>query len=281
MRLQPIIYALCVLSAGIYADELEERKAQLERQIQEIEQKQQKQNEINELERRLQELQDSQNPKSATKPTSSYTHPATTMRNTQNPYSEGFKPVSQEELDAEAKKFFGKNRSGVLIGFSLGGMDMELDSSIKSDKGSFSMYGLRFGYQGFPGNKFLGFRLYMDAYAGIGDNKALVVETQTLGAYNADLLLDLHIPGTYTYLGLIAGVGYGFVAYDYQYNSIFSKGYVKLQMPTAFVNLGIALTMSAKHRVEFYAKLPTTDEYTEKFYYKTSPLLTAAYQYTF
>lgn len=35
MRLQPIIYALCVLSAGIYADELEERKAQLERQIQE------------------------------------------------------------------------------------------------------------------------------------------------------------------------------------------------------------------------------------------------------
>ncbi len=275
------IFALCVLGAGIYADELESKKAELQRQIQEIEQKQQKQSEINELERRLQELKASQSPKPTPKPTSDYAHP-TTAHHAQNPYLQDFKPVTQEELDAEAKKFFGKNRSGVLIGLSAGSMGIDLKSSVKSGEGSYSMFGLRLGYQSFPGNKFLGFRLYIDAHAGIGENNTFTTEMQSLGAYNADLLLDLHIPGTYSYLGLIAGVGYGFVAYDYRYNDLlFSEKYVKLQMPTAFVNLGVAITMSAKHRIEFYAKLPTTDEYNEKFYYKTSPLITAAYQYTF
>ncbi|WP_394909835.1 hypothetical protein [uncultured Helicobacter sp.] len=38
---------------------------------------------------------------------------------------------------------------------------------------------------------------------------------------------------------------------------------------------------SAKHRLEVYAKVPTTSEYTKEFSYKTEPLISLLYQYTF
>lgn len=69
MKLRHILCALCVLNTGIYADDLEAKKAELERQIQELESKQQKQNEIDELEKRLQNLKSSQTPTQESQPT--------------------------------------------------------------------------------------------------------------------------------------------------------------------------------------------------------------------
>lgn len=284
-----VIILSMIGASFLYSDELSEKKARLERQIADLEAKQNKQKEIEELERRLQQLQSKADEELSSKNSSSYQSPKTTQQTTQtpyqNPYAEVENVITQEINDEEeSKKWFGKNRSGVLLGLAGGTMPIEYrakDGS-HSAKGKLGAGGVRLGYQYFKNNNsILGFRLYLDEHLAMNETEdALTSIFQNLVAFNLDILVDFRIPNTYTYVGLFGGVGTGSLDFKTISSSIWRSD-LSLEYTGGFYNFGVALTFAAKHRLELYCKTPTKTSYNENFYWKTSTLVTLAYQYTF
>ncbi|WP_276890562.1 outer membrane beta-barrel protein [Helicobacter japonicus] len=272
--------------AGILnAETLDERKARLEAQIREVEfqqaiEQRNKEKEVEELERKLQIIQNSQ--------AQARGHDSTQQKFARNKMSKD---------DEEAKKWFGKNRSGVFIG--IGGGIMPLEYTIVSGakqytgKGNLDMLGLRAGYQYFANNNSnVGFRIYGDIYS-ISSNPDLqgiksigggIDTQQDIEAANLDILLDMRIPDSYTYFGIFGGLGFGNMNFK-----VVEKGglfrtdtdVAYLKNTTLFFNFGLAATVAAKHRFELYCKMPARSKYDEQFHWKTSVLLTGMYQYTF
>nr|QGT50141.1 hypothetical protein Helico4rc_2610 [uncultured Helicobacter sp.] len=269
-----------MLGQILYADALSDKKAELERQIAELEAKQNKQKEVEELERRLQQLQTKADQELSGQTPRQQTAPQQTT--VQNPNSSGV--ITQEMRDAEVKNIFGKNRNGVLIGLGFGVQMTDFTGKSYALENEPLLVGaFRFGYQRFPGNKAFGFRLYVDSFAGnnLGDGIVIEKVSQQLVAFNADILMDLNIPNTYNYFGLFAGVGYGQTQFNFEKTLIFGTSErAELKLTSAFINAGIASTLSAKHRLEAYFKF-TTGKYNDKFYWKTSPIIALMYQYTF
>lgn len=273
--------------AGILnAETLDERKARLEAQIREVEfqqaiEQRNKEKEVEELERKLQIIQNSQ--------AQARGHDSTQQKFARNKMSND---------DEEAKKWFGKNRSGVLIG--IGGGIMPLEYTIVSGakqyigEGNLGMLGLRAGYQYFANNNSnVGIRIYGDIYnGGLSSNPDVVdsvinggIHTQQyIKAANLDILVDMRIPDSYTYFGIFVGLGFGNVNFKVvEEGGLFrtDTDVAYLKVTTLFLNLGLAATVAAKHRFELYCKVPAGSKYDEQFHWKTSPLLTGMYQYTF
>lgn len=122
------------------------------------------------------------------------------------------------------------------------------------------------------------------------DSKDKIEAKQQLWSVNLDLLVEANIPKTYAYIGGFVGAGFGQIYYDAQYyiDSLFGYfgyyGYLNLKMKQLFLNFGVALTFGAKHRLEFYYKIPTSDELNNKensLYWTTHSLMSFVYQYTF
>ncbi|WP_158621811.1 hypothetical protein [Helicobacter sp. MIT 05-5293] len=270
-----------MLGQILYADALSDKKAELERQIAELEAKQNEQKEVEELERRLQQLQtkadqelSGQTPRQQTAPQQTY--PAQTT--VQNPNSSGV--ITQEMRDAEVKNIFGKNRNGVLLGIGIGSVKIDYLSSTTSFNENFVTGNARIGYQRFPNNKVFGGRIYLDSFVGAGTFKDGATTMQIFTALNADILMDFNIPNTYSYVGLFIGGGFGSFGFNYTPASIW-ENLTTLTGGSGFINFGAAITLNAKHRLEFYAKKPTTNKYDDKFHWQTSTLLNMVYQYTF
>ena len=201
---------------------------------------------------------------------------------------------TKENPNTHDPKHRRKNRSGMLLGLSIGGMDTEstyhtlgglLPYTLKANA---TPVGLRIGWQTFGDGinekmrqNPIGLRLYIDSHAFIVETKySSAYAIQGFGAYNADLLAEFNIPGTYIYLGGFGGIGYGMLFYEAQ--SAWYK--MNIDMTGLFYNLGAALTLSAKHRLEFYYKFLPKNSYTnasEGIYWKSSDFMGFAYQYTF
>lgn len=160
-------------------------------------------------------------------------------------------------------------------------------------KGNLAMFGLKLGYQQFLGigdlayKSPIGMRFYIDSYAGYAENdRNTLTMLQVASAYNIDILLEKHVPNTYSYLGAFLGIGYGVTGFIQTYTdtSILSplkSSELLYSAEGMFYNLGLALTLAAKHRLEFYYKILPKKEYKDKFYYTSTDLITFAYQYTF
>lgn len=270
----------------LYGDELSEKKARLEKQIAELEAQQNKQKEIKELERELQQLQSKADEELSSKNSSSYQSPQPTQQTTQTPYQNPYTSDTTQEIndEEESKKIFGKNRSGVLLGLAGGAMPIEYRAKdgTHSAKGSLVAGGVRLGYQYFRNNNsILGFRLYLDEHIAMNQTEDALTEIQQdFMAFNLDILVDVRIPNTYTYVGLFGGVGIG--SLDFETISSIGRSDLSLKQTGGFYNFGAALTFAAKHRLELYCKMPAQSSYDGKYlYWKTSTLVTLAYQYTF
>ena len=274
-----------IAAQTLYADELTQRKAELERQIRELEAQQKQQEEIEALEQKLNTLKANTPATESRQAAPQRIYPTQTHQTPQySPYSQ--EKITQKMRDDEVQKTFGKNRNGVLLGIGWAFTDLNYQYASRVE-GNLDMLSLRIGYQRFPNNDIFGWRFYIDGFAGIyeGDSAKPTTSTltQTFGAWNFDILMDINIPDSYNYLGLFVGLGYGIAQFGY--NSIFSTNhsaeYAELQINSLFYNFGIAFTANAKHRLELYCKLPATREYNDKFYWKTSAIGSLTYQYTF
>ena len=166
------VIILCVIgqSSILCADELSERKAQLERQIAELEAKEKERQEVEKLERRIQELQSQTKQEPSAQDSTSQQTTQQFQKTYQSPIGNPYlsNTITQEMRDAEAKEMFGKNRNGILLGVGIGSMKMEYLSGITGFNEDFTMGSARFGYQRFPFNKAFGLRLYVDSFVGNG-----------------------------------------------------------------------------------------------------------------
>ncbi|WP_334096576.1 outer membrane beta-barrel protein [Helicobacter typhlonius] len=268
-----LFYCAFMIAQILNAESLDERKAALERQIREIEsqqaqraiEEQKKQKEVEELEQKLKALQ--------------YSYPK--EKSQKNLVQQDFAQNNKitQELDKDADKMFGKNRSGVLIGISAGLMPMEYQTLLHSVKGDLGVGGARLGYQYFShNNSIFGFRIYTDAHIGRGQTENTLTQIkQDFMAWNFDVLVDVRIPNTYSYIGFFGGVGLG--SLNFEITDILDYAYLK--GGRNFYNFGLAFTGGAKHRLELYCKMPIKSSYNENFYWKSSMLVSIAYQYTF
>lgn len=282
MKLRHILCALCVLNTGIYADDLEAKKAELERQIQELESKQQKQNEIDELEKRLQNLKSSQTPTQESQPT--------------QPQQTANTPIQQPKTIKDEDY-----RNGFFIGIGVGGMGSKFGHRTPDFEATYVAPSVRLGYQKFAQkDSIFGTRLSIDyAYGAPVENtqsdpsvgySETIRADQGYLALNLDFLFEMRAPSLPDLsAGLVLGVGYGRINHNATLSwtqeewlgTTSGEDWQKLGMPTPFINVGAGITYK-KHRLEAYAKIPTTDKYTEKFYYEVSdPLMSVVYQYTF
>ncbi|RDU55018.1 hypothetical protein CQA49_04090 [Helicobacter sp. MIT 00-7814] len=181
------------------------------------------------------------------------------------------------ELEKEEKRWFGRNRSGVLIGFGIP----------NANDGIFTQYySFRIGYQYFKNNTTpFGLRAYYD-YTFSYDLDSYSFnhrfDTQNI---NIDALVEWHIPKTFSYIGGFFGVGIGNLKYniDYIWSSSI-KG--SANGISAFLNAGVAITTAGKHRWEFYSKIPLVTKYYldgdfAGYYYELKPFYGFSYQYTF
>ena len=68
----------------------------------------------------------------------------------------------------------------------------------------------------------------------------------------------------------------------HQVRGLFSTTEAIIQGNSLFANLGAALTLGAKHRLEFYYKMPNSSTHTGNYLTRSiSDMAAFAYQYTF
>lgn len=212
----------------------------------------------------------------------------------QQPQQHPTQKIKHKTATSNEKESDTKDRSGVLLGFSIGGMQTkvaELGLLGNEVTSSFAPIGFRFGIQGF-GNGLksdykkwwpLGSRIYVDYYFMPASSKDESVRSfQQMWSINADLLLEFNIPQTYAYFGVFAGIGWGQIYCTHQVRGLFSTTEAIIQGNSLFANLGAALTLGAKHRLEFYYKMPNSSTHTGNYLTRSiSDMAAFAYQYTF
>lgn len=187
------------------------------------------------------------------------------------------------------------DKSGFLLGLSAGfnGVENNIKEravflpTMQHSESNFVPVGLRLGYQSFNDSGMLGTRFYVDYSYASADSKDASIETsQSLLGLNLDILLDVNIPNTESFVGVFAGLNYGFYNFDSKSllfeNSFNGRGFG--------YNAGIALTLASKHRIEIFYKALPFKEYNGAFTdvlstydtnYKMNSITGIAYQYNF
>lgn len=268
---------------------LQAKKTYLEQELKELESRERDQLEIETLEAKIQFLKEKQ----SLQPQTPLKAPTT---QSQEPISQ--QPVSyalqdeydgddeyddddeQAQRDAEVKRAFGKNRNGVFLRFMAGSMRPKTAFNREQEIG----FGFGVGYQRFfsflgfgkPSKSPLGFRVYVDSFAPFSNGR-----TQTMSSANIDGLLEFNFPNSYSYFGVFGGVGYArFDVWDSTSQMLsFRSNYHR---NTIAYNFGAALTLGAKHRLEFYYKvLPKRNTTRLDFAWKERNIIAFVYQYTF
>lgn len=273
-----------LLFLPLCADEITKIKNDIidvEMQIIEIENDPKQSDTLHRLKRKLELLKAKlanlqQTPQSSQSPTSIPKDSTQATQNNQQP------PVKKDK----------HNRTGFLLGIGLGAMQTESTYLLSTLKGNGAPFGIRIGFQQFFDTfdeRFkhspVGLRAYIDFYAFAATNEARTLAIfQGFGAYNLDLLIDFHIPKTYTYIGFFGGVGYGAVVYGAATTGLFGDQR-SMELRGTFYNLGVALTLNSRHRLEFlYKFLPKNYVPASElmdFSWKSSDFLGGAYQFTF
>ena len=243
---------------------------------------------LHRLERKLELLQAKlanlqQAPQSSQNPTSKATNSAPAQQTQQ---------TSQQAQQQAPVKKDKHNRTGFLLGIGLGAMQTESTYLLSTLKGNGTPFGIRIGFQQFFDTfdeRFrhspVGLRAYIDSYAFAATNEAQTLAIlQGFGAYNVDLLIEFHLPKTYTYIGFFGGVGYGMVMYEAVTTGLFGDQQ-SMELTGTFYNLGVALTLNSRHRLEFFYKFLPKNYVPASgltgFSWKSSDFMGGAYQFTF
>ncbi|RDU55263.1 hypothetical protein CQA49_02530 [Helicobacter sp. MIT 00-7814] len=253
-----------------FAESLDERKAQLERQIQELEEQNAKEAQIKELEEKLNKLQQTTAKQSQQ-----------TNKSTQNLQTQQAQRLQTPQIQPDSK--IERDGAFLAIGLNMTEINTLASNSLFLDGlkiPSAIFFGGRLGYQIFSDiTPALGMRVYLDGYTGKAknENNSEIKASYYLVSGNFDLLLEANLPNTNFYFGIFVGLGYGIYSYKetnvYFNKSLLAKGLVG--------NMGAALTFGGKHRLEFSYKIPPVTEHDGEFSYKSSSLVGITYQRTF
>lgn len=267
---------------------LQAKKTYLEQELKELESRERDQLEIEMLEGKIQFLKEKQSlqPQTPIKTPATQSQepirqqPASYVLQDEYDDDEYDDDDEQAQRDAEVKRTFGKNRNGIFLRFMAGSMRPKTAFNRKQELG----FGFGVGYQRFfsfmgfgkPSKSPLGFRVYVDSFAPFNDGR-----TQTMSSANIDGLLEFNFPNSYSYFGVFGGVGYArFDMWDSTSQMLsFRSNYHR---DTIAYNFGAALTLGAKHRLEFYYKvLPKRNTKKLDFAWDERNIIAFVYQYTF
>lgn len=272
---------------GSQEQSLHAKKTYLEEQLRELENREKDQIEIDTLEAKIQFLKEKQTnkPQSAQPittqtPTAEQTPLRTQAYLLEEDDDDDDEFDEQAERDAEVKRAFGKNRNGIFLRFMVGSMrpNTAFNKEAQTGGGFGVGYQRFFSFMGFgkASKSPLGFRIYVDSFAPFTNGR-----TQTMSSANIDGLLEFNFPNSYSYFGVFGGVGYArFDMWDSTSQMMsFRSSYHR---ETIAYNFGAALTLGAKHRLEFYYKvLPKRNSQKLDFAWKDRNIIAFAYQYTF
>ncbi len=145
-----------------------------------------------------------------------------------------------------------KKRSGVFIGALLAQTSLQIAGTKVDSLPLF--YGVRAGYQKYIGSDVGGVRVYGEYLGGV--NKSVLQANQSssyqMASANVDLIMDKSIDAKRKYaVGVFGGLGVGWNGYkDYPSATHNPNGFGLV------VNLGVALTLDHRHRLELALKMP-------------------------
>ncbi|AFI06609.1 hypothetical protein [Helicobacter cetorum] len=204
-------------------------------------------------------------------------------------YYKAYEDKEVEELIKNLKRANAK--SGLILGVNTGFfynheiMLKTNSSSITGDILNYLFaYGVRFGYQTFKPSLFarlvkpniIGRRVYIQYYGGVPKRANFGSVGFQSVMLNGDFLLDFPLPlvGKYLYLGGYMGLGLGVVAQGVNYASEWGMSF----------NVGLALTILEKNRIEFEFKVMNNFPFLQSSSSKETwwgAIASVGYQYVF
>ncbi|WP_285650965.1 outer membrane beta-barrel protein [Helicobacter ailurogastricus] len=168
-----------------------------------------------------------------------------------------------EAKQAQLDKKMAKKKSGVFLGFVLAETNLKVNGI--TNKGFPLLYGVRVGYQKYLGRSEVGgLRFYGEYLGGVAQSVLQAGQTSSyqVATMNLDLVMDKPIDEHKKYaVGVFGGLGVGWNGYkDYPNAKNNPNGFGLL------VNLGVALTLNTRHRIELALKIPPL-KYSHAFSY--------------
>ncbi|PAF49094.1 hypothetical protein BKH41_03115 [Helicobacter sp. 12S02232-10] len=138
-----------------------------------------------------------------------------------------------------------KEKNGFFVGLILGNITLNATPAGYVDSHPF-LYGARVGYQQYLKDYIGGLRFYGEYLR--GDMESMAYQ---LASFNLDLIADVPLDDDKKYaLGVFGGVGMGWM--DYADQAVKPP----LSQFGVVINLGIALTLNIRHRIELGLKIP-------------------------
>ncbi|MDO7253297.1 outer membrane beta-barrel protein [Helicobacter cappadocius] len=162
-----------------------------------------------------------------------------------------------------------KQKNGLFLGGILG--SMTVDSLSYADVHPF-VAGVKVGYQKYL-NYIAGLRFYGE-YIGGSDFEEMIYQ---LGSVNLDLIADIPLDSDQRYsIGFFAGVGMGWTYYS---DSVTKPA---LEHFGPVVNVGIAVTLDLRSRIELEMKIPPLKiNDSQKFKFSSTNLYFVSYNFLF
>lgn len=175
----------------------------------------------------------------------------------------------EQQRKAELAKI-AKEKNGLFVGGVLG--TMTVGSTGYEDIHPL-VFGAKVGYQKYLNNYIAGLRFYGE-YLGSSDFEEVFYQ---LGSVNLDLIADIPLDSDKRYsIGVFAGIGMGWAS--------FSDESTKLSLDRfgPVVNLGIAITLDLKSRIELEMKIPPIKlDDSQKFKFSSTNLYFVSYNFLF
>ncbi|PAF53194.1 hypothetical protein BKH42_07290 [Helicobacter sp. 13S00482-2] len=162
-----------------------------------------------------------------------------------------------------------KQKNGLFLGGVLGTMSIDRANYI----GHPIALGAKIGYQKYLSSYIAGLRFYAE-YLGASDFQEILYQ---LGSVNLDLIADIPLDSDQRYsIGFFAGVGMGWTHYDDK----LTKSALGNFGPV--VNMGMAITLNLKSRIEVEMKIPPIKlNDSQKFKFSTTNLYFVSYNFLF
>lgn len=175
----------------------------------------------------------------------------------------------EQQRKAELSRI-AQEKNGLFVGGILGTMTV---ASTGFEDIHPMVFGAKVGYQKYLNNYIAGLRFYGE-YLGSSDFEGLFYQ---LGSVNLDLIADIPLDSDNRYsIGVFAGIGMGWTSFSDE--SIKSS----LSRFGPVVNLGIAITLDLKSRIELQMKIPPIKlDDSQKIKFSSTNLYFVSYNFLF
>ncbi|PAF43194.1 outer membrane beta-barrel protein [Helicobacter sp. 11S02596-1] len=150
-----------------------------------------------------------------------------------------------EQKQKLALEAMAKQKNGFFVGVLVGNITLHTTPAGYMDSHPL-LYGAKAGYQKYLKDYIGGLRFYGEYLR--GDMEGMAYQ---LASFNLDLIADVPLDSDKKYaLGLFGGVGMGWVGYSDK------SSQPALSQFGVVINLGVALTLEVRHRIELGLKIP-------------------------